>query len=46
MTSNQKKSNKYAGVPCGSVVTNPTNNQEDVVSIPALAQWVKDLALL
>jgi len=25
---------------------NPTRNQEVVGSIPALAQWVKDLALL
>ena len=29
----------------GSVVTNPTRNCELAGSIPALAQWVKDLAL-
>ena len=27
-------------------LTNPTRNHEVVCSIPGLAQWVKDLALL
>ena len=31
---------------CGAVEKNSTRNHEDEGSVPALAQWVKDLTLL
>ena len=38
---------KFIGVPIVvQWLTNPTRNHEVVSSIPGLAQWVKDLALL
>ena len=41
----QKKAD--LGVPVvAQWLTNPTRNHEVVSSIPGLAQWVKDLALL
>ena len=38
--------NRGSGIPLvAQWLTNPTRNHEVVGSIPALAQWVKDLAL-
>ena len=39
----QKNKNRHSH--CGSVVTNPTGNHEDLGSIPGLTKWVKDLGI-
>ena len=45
--SNNTRFYTYRGVPSvAQQVTNPTAIHEDESSIPSLAQWVKDLALL
>ena len=42
----QERIKKFLGVPImAQWLTNPTRNQEVAGSMPALAQWVKDLAL-
>ena len=40
----KKQTNNWSSS-SGSVVTNPTSVHEDMGSIPALTQWVKDLVL-
>ena len=43
---NRTQGTEFQSSCCGAVETNPTRNHEVVGSIPGLAQWVKDPALL